>query len=131
MEKHEKNQFNELLRERTMKMAVDVRNLLASVTVSPLDRSIVNQLIRSSSSVAANYRSATCARSDAEFLSKTSIVLEETDETKFWLEYLYRINVVKESDISAIQCEVDELVRIFSSTRKRMKEKIESRRTCG
>jgi len=110
-----------------MKMAVDARNLLSTVTVSAIDRPIVNQLIRSSSSVAANYRSATCARSDAEFLSQISIVLEESDESKFWMEYLQRIKVLKESDTAALQKEIDELVRIFSSIRKKMKEKVERR----
>ena len=108
-----------------MKMAVDIRNLLCAVKISDIDRPIVNQLIRSSSSVAANYRAATCARSDAEFLSKISIVLEESDESKFWMEYLLRINLLKESDTSGLKKEVDELVRIFSSIRKKMKEKVD------
>jgi four helix bundle protein len=110
-----------------MKLAVDVRNLLLSARVSTLDRPILNQLIRSSSSVAANYRAATCARSDAEFLSKISIVLEESDESKFWLEYLLRINILRESDTARLQNETDELVRIFSSIRKKMKEKVDRR----
>jgi four helix bundle protein len=125
MNESNNNQFNEQLRVRTMKLAVDVRNLLVSVRVSALDRPIVNPLIRSSSSVAANYRVATCARSDTEFLSKISIVLEESDETKFWLEYLLRINILRESYTGGIQKETDELARIFSSIRKKMKEKVD------
>ncbi len=124
-ESNNNNQFNEQLWKRTMKMAVDIRNLLCAVKISDIDRPIVNQLIRSSSSVAANYRAATCARSDAEFLSKISIVLEESDESKFWMEYLLRINLLKESDTSGLKKEVDELVRIFSSIRKKMKEKVD------
>jgi four helix bundle protein len=92
-----------------------------------LGRPIVNQLIRSSSSVAANYRAATCARSDAEFLSNISIDLEESDESKFWLEYLIRINILRESDTAGLQKETDELVRIFSSIRKKMKDKVDRR----
>ncbi len=118
-----KPKFNDQLRERTMKMAVDVRNLLINVRITAIDRPIVNQLIRSSSSVAANYRAATCARSDAEFLSKISIVLEESDESKFWMEYLQRIMVMKEPDSASLMKEIDELVRIFASIRKKMKEK--------
>ncbi len=107
-----------------MKMAVEVRNLLTTVEFSAIDRPVMKQLVRSSTSVAANYRAATCARSDAEFLSKISIVLEETDETKFWLDYLQRINILKESDCFGVCKELDELVRIFSSIRKKMKEKV-------
>jgi four helix bundle protein len=125
MAPQEKFQFNEQLRERTMKTAVDVRNLLTTVKVFAIDKPIVNQLIRSSSSVAANYRAATCARSDAEFLSKISIVLEEVDESKFWMAYLHRIWIFKDLDTSAIQKEIDELVRVFSAIRKKMKEKAE------
>jgi four helix bundle protein len=125
MDQSKSNQFNEQIRERTMKMAVNVRNLLSSVRVSAIDRPTVNQLIRSSTSVAANYRSATCARSDAEFLSKISIVYEESDESKFWVEYLLLIKVLREQDCVGIMKEMDELVRIFSSIRKKMKEKIE------
>ena len=106
-----------------MKMAVEVRNLLSSLTINPIDKPIVNQLIRCSSSVAANYRAATCGRSEAEFLSKISIVLEEADETKFWIEFLLRIKIFKEAEYLSLQKEIDELVRIFSSIRKKMKEK--------
>jgi len=116
-------QFNEQIRERSMKMAVDVRNLLTTVTISAIDKPIVNQLIRSSSSVAANYRAATCARSDAEFPSKISIVLEEMDESKFWMEYLHRIGILQDLYTGSIQKEMDELVRIFSAIRKKMKER--------
>ena len=107
-----------------MKMAVDVRNLLFAVKIPAIDSPVVNQLIRSSSSVAANYRAATCARSDAEFLSKISLVLEETDETKFWLDYLVRIKLLDEIKTQDLRNEVDELVRLFSAIRKRMKEKL-------
>jgi len=116
--------FNEQLRERTMKMAVEVRNLLKSVRFIPIDRPFVSQLVRSSSSVAANYRSATRGRSDAEFYSKICIVLEETDATLFWIEYLMKLDVLNESEVMKIRNEVEELVRIFSSIRKKMKEKI-------
>ena len=122
------NQFNEQLRERTMKMASDVRNHLVSAKISSIDRSIVNQLIRSSSSVAANYRSATRGRSDAEFYAKICIVVEETDETMFWLDYFVRIKVLSEDETNRLQDEVEQLVRLFSSIKMKMKEKIEKNR---
>ena len=117
--------FNEQLRERTMKMAVDVRNLLKSEKFIAIDRPFVNQLIRCSSSVAANYRSATRGRSDAEFYSKICIVLEETDETLFWIDYLLKLKVMNETDAMKIRDEVEQLVRLFSSIKRKMKEKIE------
>ena len=107
-----------------MKMAVEVRNLFLSIKINPVDRQAVNQIIRCSSSVAANYRSATCGRSDAEFFSKICIVVEETDETKFWLDYLVSIKLLDEQAIKGLRNEVDELVRLFSTIRKRMREKL-------
>ncbi len=78
--------FNDLLRKRTLKMAAGVRNLLVSVKFNAIDRPCVLQLTRSASSVAANYRAATRGRSDAEYFSKICIVVQEADETLFWLE---------------------------------------------
>jgi four helix bundle protein len=117
------NHFNDQLRERTMKMAVEVRNLLSAVRVPALDRPIANQLIRSSSSVAANYRSATRGRSDAEYFSKICIVVEEADETLFWLEYLDQINLLRKDKNLMLMDEVTQLVRIFSAIKRKMKEK--------
>jgi four helix bundle protein len=92
MEKSEKGQFNEQIRERTITMAVNIHELFIGIKVSPVTRPIVNQIIRSSSSVASNYRAATRSRSDAEFYSKICIVVEEIDETQFWLDWICALN---------------------------------------
>ncbi len=125
MNQNDKVQFNEQLRERTMNMAAEVRDLLKSKEISSIDRPIMQQIIRSSSSVAANYRSATRGRSDAEFYSKLCIVVEECDETKFWLDYLVQINVLNESETNVLRNEAEQLVRLFASIKRTMKEKIE------
>jgi four helix bundle protein len=124
MEKSEKGQFNEQIRERTIKMAVGIHELLVATKVSPITRPIVNQIIRSSASVASNYRAATRSRSDAEFYSKICIVVEEIDETQFWLDYLARINVLKKKENLNLFQEVDELVRLFTSIKSKMKGKL-------
>lgn len=123
MEKSEKGQFNEQIRERTIKMAVDIHELFISKTVSPITRPIVNQIIRSSASVASNFRAATRARSDAEFYSKICIVVEECDETQFWFDYLQKINIIKSEEVKHVKSEIDQLVKIFSSIKKKLKEK--------
>jgi four helix bundle protein len=122
----EKDRYNELLRERTLSMAVNVNTLFQSKNISQTTRPFVNQIIRSSSSVAANFRAATRARSNAEFFSKICIVTEECDETHFWLDYLKRINLVSYDEIKNNQDEVGQLVRIFNSIKKKMKDKIEA-----
>ncbi len=118
-------QFNEMLRERTMNLAAEVRNHLKDLEITTIDRSIITQLIRSSSSVAANYRSATRGRSDAEFYSKICITVEEADETLFWIDYLIKVNVLNVVDVNNIRNEIDELVRLFSSVKRKMKEKLD------
>ena len=124
MEKNEKGQFNEQVRERTLKMAVSIHELLVNIKVSPITRPIINQLIRCSSSVASNYRAATRSRSDQEFYSKICIVVEEVDETQFWLDYLDRIRLLNKTETNWLGHEVDDLVRLFSSIKSRMKEKL-------
>jgi len=90
--------FNDQIRKRTLKMAANVRNLFVKLKIHPFDRPHVQQLTRSASSVAANYRSATRRRSDAEYFSKICIVVEEADETLFWLEYFMEIDVIRRDE---------------------------------
>ena len=123
MTNHTDIHFNEQLRERTITMAVKVHDLFQLKKIMQINRAMVNQLIRSSSSVAANCRSATRARSDAEFYSKICIVVEECDETQFWFEYLMRIGVLNDQETITIRAEIDQLVKLFTSIKKKMKEK--------
>jgi four helix bundle protein len=112
------------LRKRTLVMAVGVHELLKSIKIDFLERPIFQQLIKSSSAVAANYRAALRGRSDPEFYSKICIVIEECDETAFWLDYLIEIKIVKKENVAKLQDEIDQLVRIFSATKNTMKKKL-------
>jgi four helix bundle protein len=123
----EKMQFNEQIRERTLKMSVAIHELFVFRKVSPVSRPIVNQIVRSSASVAANYRASTRSRSDAEFFSKICIVVEECDETQFWLDYLLRIGLLTESETRPIVSEALQFVKLFTSIKKKMKDKIEGK----
>jgi four helix bundle protein len=102
--------FNQQMRERTLSMSVEVHNLFQQKKIIQVDRPMVQQILRSSSSVAANWRAATRARSDAEFYSKICIVAEECDETQFWLEYLGRISIVTDSVSKNLRSEVEQHV---------------------
>jgi four helix bundle protein len=117
--------FNEQLRNRTLKMSAGIRNLLVRLKINPIDRPNVLQLNRSASSVAANYRAATRGRSDAEYYSKICIVVEEVDEPQFWLDYLIEINLIRKEETLNLLDEVTQLVRLFSTIKRKMKEKIE------
>lgn len=76
-------------------------------------RIICHQLLRSVTSVAANYRAVCRARSIADFVSKLGIVLEEADETHFWLELLLEAGIVTPDKISPIMNQTNELISIF------------------
>jgi len=75
-------------------------------------------LLRSSSSVGANYRAACRARSQAEFHSKLSTVVEEADESAFWMEILIEAEVVKPSELIYLSDEANQILRIASASRK-------------
>ncbi len=124
MNQQKSKHFNDHLRERTMKMTLDVRDVIRKAKITYLDNFIANQLLRSSTSVAANYRAANRGRSDAEFYSKICIVVEEADETYFWLEYLIRVKILKADELKSLLDEVDQLIRIFVCIKNKMKTKL-------
>jgi len=120
----DKVKFNDHLRERTIQMAATLYWLLKDKKVSWIIRPGVNQIIRSSTSVAANFRAATRARSDAEFYAKICIVVEECDETLFWLDYLIRIKLLDVAKTQEFYSEVEQLVRLFNAIKSKMKIKV-------
>ena len=108
-------------RQRAMKTRTRAFAKLAvfacrKIAPTPEGRHLVSQLFRSSTGVAANYRAACRARSRKEFIAKIGIVLEEADETLFWLEFSQDIEVL-EGDLIARLCdEANQLIAIFSAT---------------
>jgi four helix bundle protein len=79
------------------------------------------QIIRSATSIVANYRAACRARSKADFVNKLGIVEEEADETLFWFEMLIDCGKVKKENITELYKEADEIVAIFSASHKTAK----------
>jgi len=88
-----------------------------------LDNHISGQLIRCSTSVAANYRASCLAQSRAHFRSKLSIVLEESDESLFWIEFAVAEKLVRENKVKNLIKEAQELTAIFYSTKKTLSAK--------
>jgi four helix bundle protein len=82
---------------------------------------ITNQMLRSAKSMAANYRAVGRARSKAEFVAKLGVVVEEADETVFWLELLMESGVVSANKMRAILDEANQLMLIFSASRRTAK----------
>jgi len=107
-----------ILEDRTKKFAHDCVKVALSLPETPLGRHIRGQLIRCSSSIAANYRAANLAHSKAAFVAKLSIVIEEADESGFWLEFATDENLLNDSISSILIKESGELTSIFISSRK-------------
>lgn len=104
------------LQSRTKAFAVSIIAFFSDLPKTEIARTIGRQLLRSGTSVAANYRAACRARSSADFISKISVVLEETDETLFWLELLVEADVIGESRCRLLQIECNELLKIFAAS---------------
>jgi len=108
----------EQLRDRTKQFAFRIIHLFKSLPRSTEASVIGKQLLRSGTSVAANYRAANRARSRAEFIAKIGVVLEEVDETVFWLEALTEAGVVKSALLEPLLKEANELVAIFAASQR-------------
>jgi four helix bundle protein len=106
------------LRDRTKQFALRVLKVCDSLPKTDAARTIRQQLLRSGTSVAANYRAVGRARSQAEFISKMGVVVEEADESVFWLELLVDSGIVPSTRLDNLITEANELVSIFVASQK-------------
>lgn len=104
------------LKMRTKEFAVQIIRLFRTLPRSEEARVVGKQMLRSATSVGANYRAACRSRSKAEFVSKISIVLEEADETIFWLELLSHAEIISAMRTEGLLREANELTSIFVSS---------------
>ena len=105
------------LKQRTMQFAVRILKFADALPNKPSGRAIANQVARSGTSVAANYRAALRGKSRADFINKITTVLEEADETEFWIELTELSGLVSARRLAALRREAEELTRIFNATR--------------
>ena len=106
------------LKTRTMGLAVRVLKLAGHLPETVQGRTVAGQICRSATSVGANYRAALRAKSRADFAHKIAIVLEEADETLFWLELIAESELLPVAKLKALLLETEELVKIFNATRR-------------
>jgi four helix bundle protein len=104
------------LKARTKDFAIRIFCLVDALPKSLQGRAVANQIIRSRTSVAANYRAACRARSRAEFIAKIGVVEEEADETLFWLELI--VETLPVTKLKPLLREADEIVSIMAASRK-------------
>jgi four helix bundle protein len=107
------------LQERTKRFSLRIVNLFKSLPNSKADQTLGLQLLRSGTSVGANTRAAFRARSIKEFKAKTGIVIEEADESLFWMEVLAESGITKAEKLKPLMNEANELVSIFVTIYKK------------
>ena len=111
----------DILKLRTKNFAVEIVKYYRNLPKTEEAKIIGKQLLRSATSVAANYRAVCRARSDAEFFAKLSIVIEEADETLLWLEIIIESELINDDKTKQLYQEALEILSIMAASRKTMK----------
>jgi four helix bundle protein len=106
------------LKRRTKQFGLRVIKLVESLPNTTASKTIGHQLLRSGTSVGANYRAACRGKSKADFIAKIGIVVEEADESLYWLELLQEAGIIPVERLQDLKKEADELVAIFTASIK-------------
>ena len=116
--------MNEVLfKQRTKRLALSVIKMTDSLPKSKAGHIIGRQIMRSATSVGANYRAACRAKSTADLINKLKIVEEEADETLYWLELIVEGNLLPESQVKTLMKESDEIVAMTVASIKTLRNK--------
>ena len=106
------------MKNRTKQFALRILKMADALPTSRSGNAIASQIVRSSTSVAANYRALCRSKSRADFINKTSIVEEEADESGFWLELIVDAGLLSAKRIKPLLDEADEITAILVASRK-------------
>ncbi len=115
-------EFRDQLKIRTKNLALRIIRLYQALLKATESQVIGKQLLRSGTSIAANYRAACRGRSNAEFHSKLSIIVEETDESLFWMELLQEANIIKPELLKDLYQGTEDILKIIVTARKNSKK---------
>ncbi|MFA5210887.1 MAG: four helix bundle protein [Patescibacteria group bacterium] len=111
------------LKQRTKEYSLRIIKLIQALPNNITAWTISKQLVRSGTSVGANYRAVCRSRSEADFIAKLGIVIEEADESAFWLELIIENNLLKKELVNPLLKETNEIIAILVSSLKTMKNK--------
>jgi len=112
------------LLNRTKNFSIRIVNLSGYLSGSGISKILYSQLLRSGTSVGANYRAACRSKSRRDFINKIKTVEEEADETLFWIELIEESGIIKPERISELKKEADELVAIFVTCLKTARKRV-------
>lgn len=115
--------MEELIKKRTKQIGLEVIQLIDELPNKPSAFAIAKQIVRSSTSVGANYRAACRAKSTPDFINKLKIVEEEADETYYWLEILEESGLINTARVGLLKKEVNEILSIVVASIKTMRAK--------
>jgi len=118
------NNYNQIFAKRTKSLAINIINSLSDLAYSDKVSVIRKQIFRSAGSVTANYRAMCRAISDKEKYAKICIVVEEADETVFWLEVIQEVNIASKVMIDELMNESLEILKVTSTYKNKLKSKI-------
>jgi len=114
------------MQQRTMDFAVQIVKFFVKLPKTDEARVPGRQLLRAGTSVGANYRALCRSKSEADFISKMGTVVEEADESGFWLDLLQNSGVCSGVTVQTLKAEADELLRIFSTSLNTAKQNAKS-----
>lgn len=118
-----------IFKERTKKLALHVMQLTENLPRTRSADVIAKQIIRSATSIGANYRAACRAKSTADMIAKLKIVEEESDETIYWLELLLESKSLPQSEVSELIKETDEILAMTVASIKTLRNRISNRKS--
>jgi four helix bundle protein len=119
--------MSQQLKDRTKAFGIRVIKMVKGIAWNRVDDILIRQIVRSATSVGANYRSALRARSKADFISKITVAEEEADETCYWLEILMEIEIFPKKRMEPLLKEAQEITAILTTAGKTAKEKLKKR----
>jgi len=114
----------EEIKRRTKQIGIEIIRLIDTLPNKPATWVISKQIVRSATSIGANYRASCRAKSTLDFVNKLKIVEEETDETLFWLEILEDSSIIHSDNIKNIKKELNEILAIIVASINTMREKV-------
>ncbi len=117
--------MKEALKSRTKKIGLEIIMLIDELPQKPSAWAISRQIVKSGTSIGANYRAACRAKSYADFINKLKIVEEETDETIFWLEIITESKMLTPERIQSLKNETNEILSIVVSAIKTLRKKMD------
>lgn len=115
--------FNEQFRNRTKVNSVKIIKIVSKIKYSDESSVIKKQIVKCATSVAANYRAVCRARSENEIFAKLCIVVDEADETLFWLEILVECEIISQETINEVYSEGLEILKVMSSYKDKLNPK--------